>query len=156
MLASLDVLAVARRPEAVTLVAALRPDIDLRPLGQFLIAGDEDGKIVQLDGAAIRERLIAAMASPEIVGPELATLMGEASKAFKGLSRQGFDEKQKAGAGEGFVSGAQPLLEIRRQLGAFRHELGRTSLPGGGWEEQFAADWEIFRTQFLLLYGVAA
>ena len=158
LLASLEVLATARRPEAVILVAALRPDIDLRPLAKFLIAGDDDGKIVQLDSIAIRERLIAAMACPQTVGPELASLMGEANKALKSLSRQGFGEKETAlpSAGDGFASAAQPLIEIRRQLAAFRRKLRCMRLPRGDWEEQYEADSEIFRSQFLLLYGVAA
>lgn len=158
LLASLHMLAVARRLEAVTLVTTLRPDIDLRPLAKFLIAGDDDGKIVQLDGIAIRERLIAAMACPRTVGPELASLMGEASKAFKSLSRQGFGGAVAArpGTGEGFASGAQPLVEIRQQLTAFRQKLWRMKLPQGDWEEQFGADSKTFRKQFLLLYGVAA
>jgi hypothetical protein len=158
LLASLDVLAVARRPEAVALVTALRPDIDLRPLAKFLIAGNDDGRIVQLDNTVIRERLIAAMACPQTVGPELASLMGEASRAFRSLSRQGFSAQEAArpGAGDGFASGAPPLIEIRRQLTALRQKLRRMRLPQGDWEEQFGADSETFRKQFLLLYGVAA
>lgn len=158
LLASLDVLAVARRSEAVTLVAALRPDIDLRPLARFLIAGDDEGKIVQLDGIAFREGLIAAMACPQTVGPALASLMGEASKAFKSFSRRGFGEEETAqpGATEGFASGVEPLIEIRRQLTAFRQKLRRMGLPQGDWEEQFGVDSKTFRKQFLLLYGVAA
>lgn len=158
LLASLEALAFARRPEAVSLVAALRPHIDLRPLAQFLIAGDDDGKVVQLDSVAIRERLIAAMTCPQTVGPELASLMADAGKAFKSLSRQGFGEEEKArpGTGEGFACGVQPLVEIRRQLAAFRRKLRSMRLPRGDWEEQFEADSEIFRGQFRLLYGVAA
>ncbi len=158
LLASLDVLAVGRRPEAMTLVMALRPDIDLRPLAKFFIVEDDDGKIVQLDGIAIRERLMAAMADPQVVGDELASLMSEAGKAFKSLSRQGFGEEETArpGAGEGFACGAQQLIEIRRQLSAFRQKLRCMRLPEGDWEEQFGADSETFRKQFLLLYGVAA
>ncbi len=157
LLASLDALATARRPEAVTLVLALRPDIDLRPLATFLIAGAKDGKVVQLDGVAIRERFIAAMADPRVVGVELASLMREASKAFRSLSRQGFgtDEAARPGADDGFASGVEPMIEIRRQLRAFSHKLGRMRLPQGDWEEQFRADAEIFRGQFLSLYGVA-
>jgi hypothetical protein len=158
LLASLDVLALARRPEAVAVVTALRPDVDLRPLAKVLIAGDDDGKIVRLDGPAMRRGLVAALGCERTMGPELATLMGEASRAFKSLSRQGFNEADAAGpaAGEGFASGAQPLIEIRRQLIAFRRKLRRVSLPQGDWEEQFGEDWEIFRAQFRLLYGVAA
>jgi hypothetical protein len=142
----------------MTLVMALRPDIDLRPLAKFFIVEDDDGKIVQLDGIAIRERLLAAMADPQVVGDELASLMSEAGKAFKSLSRQGFGEEETArpGAGEGFACGAQQLIKIRRQLSAFRQKLRCMRLPEGDWEEQFGADSEIFRKQFLLLYGVAA
>lgn len=157
LLASLEVLAAARRPEAVSLVASMRPDIDLRPLATFLIDSDGDGKIVQLDSPAVRESLMAAMACPQTVGPELATLMGEAGKALKGFSRQGFGEAERArpDADEGFAVGAPPLLEIKRQLAAFRRKLGVTRLPLGGWEGQFEADREIFRDQFRVLYGVA-
>ncbi len=158
LLASLEVLAASRRPEAVALVASLRPDIDLKPLAKFLVAGEEDhGKVVQLDSPAVRERLMAAMSCPETVGPELSSLMVEAGKALKGLSRQGFDgaETTRQDAGEGFASGATPLLEVKRQLVAFRRKLGAIRLPRGGWEEQFEADRETFRDQFRVLYGVA-
>ena len=73
------------------------------------------------------------------------------------MSRQGFGgpETIRPDAGEGFASGAQPLLEIKRQLAAFRRKLGTMRLPRGGWEEQFEADREVFRDQFRVLYGVA-
>ncbi len=158
LLASLDVLAVARRPEAVSLIRALRQDIDLSPLGQILIGRDEDDKVVRLDGEGYRDRLIAALSDPQIVGPELAALMTEARKAFKGLSRQGFGqgETSRPEAGEAFATGVESLIEIRRRLTAFRQKLQQMSLPKGDWAGQFAADSDVFRKQFILLYGVAA
>ncbi len=157
LLASLEVLVAARRPEAVTLVASIRPDIDLRPLAKLLVAAGDSDNIVALDSPAVRERLIAAMARPETVGPELSTLMGEAGKSLKSLSRHGFGEAETArpGADEGFASAVSPLLDIREKLAAFRRKLNRISLPRGGWEEQFEADREIFCGQFRVLYGVA-
>ena len=155
LLASLHALTRARRPEVVVILRELRPDLDLQLLARVLAEPtSDDDKIVPMSKAAMAERLVAGLESPEVTGPGLAALMTESKLAFRSLSRRGFET---AGpdelAGEGFADGAQALIDIERHLNAFCRRLGGLRLPHGDWAMQFDADHETFHNQFHLLYG---
>lgn len=157
LLAALHALVRARRSEALTLVMELGPEIDLQPLAKVLVTSGADGKVVPLQGAAFRERLMDALEDPEASGPQLAALMAQAGKAFRSLTRQGFREADVARPDgiEGVAAGTQAVIGLKRHLEDFRQALRRTRLAAGDWERQFETDRETFRAQFVILYGEA-
>lgn len=161
LLASLHALARNRDRQAINLVMALRPDLDFSAVGELLKvepaggSGSGGGNVVVLRAAAFSDRFLASIEDAERVGPEIAGLMAEARKAFRGLSRQGFDDKSldDPQVAKGFTEGAPVLIEIGAQVSAFVDLLGRLTLPYGDWNRQFAADKIAFSKQFECLYG---
>lgn len=157
LLASLHALARNRNPETISLVMALRPKADFTVLREAFLEGDEepDDNVVYLRASTVSERFLAVIEDSEKVGGDVAGLMAEARKAFRGLSRQGFaeDTLEDPEIVEGFAKGARTLIDVGAQVSSFIDLLGRMSLPHGDWDQQFVADKSEFSKQFGILYG---
>jgi len=155
LLASLHALARNRNREAINLIMALRPKLDFKRLKDLLTVEAVDDKVILLRAASVSDRFLSMIEDAARVGPDIAALMGEARKAFRGLSRQGFEEA-KLGEAEierGFAVGARTLVEVGAQVAAFVDLLNRLALPYADWDRQFAADKTEFSRQFEILYG---
>lgn len=157
LLASLHALARNRRPETIELVMALQPKTDFTVLREAFLEGDEapDDNVVYLRASTVSERFLAVIEDADKVGPEVAGLMADARKAFRGLSRQGFAEETLSDPDivEGFATGARTLVDVGAQVSSFVDLLGRVTLPEDDWERQFVADKSEFSKQFGILYG---
>ncbi len=156
LLASLHALARDRNSEAISLVMALRPDMDFSPLAGLLDVGeDRGGNVVMLRAAPVADRFLTVIEDAGEVGPEISGLMAEARKAFGGLSRQGFsdDAVEDPDVIEGFVEGSRVLRDMSGHVGAFIERLDRLELPRSDWDVQFDTDKDTFAKQFKLLYG---
>jgi hypothetical protein len=156
LLASLHVLARNRKREAINLVLALRPDIDFSPLARlFDVSDHDDERVVVLRAASVSVQFLNVIEDAERVGPEIASLIAEARKAYRGLSRQGFgdDLADDADITEGFAQGAGTLLDMSGQVTAFVELLDRAALPEADWDAQFETDKRVFSDQFHVLYG---
>ncbi len=156
LLASFYVLLCARRWEALTIAIALRPDIDLRSLRSRLLPSDVPRNVVPLTGGELGERLLSTLEDSSIAGPAMASLMQKAKAAFRGLARQGFrdGEARTPEVLEAFVTGIEPLLELRRELAAHVGHLSALRLPETDWQSQFEQDRQTFNRQFFMIYGV--
>ncbi|MBF0375024.1 MAG: hypothetical protein HQL39_16605, partial [Alphaproteobacteria bacterium] len=148
LLASLHALLRARRPEALSLMMALGPNIDLRPLRALLPAEADGERVVALHSAALGERVLAQAEDAGVVGPELAALAAQARRAFRALSRQGFEDDAVEANADCFAAGAESLRALARTL-----ELLIARLDAGEWNQRFEADRALFGRQFELLYG---
>ena len=156
LLASLHALARNRNLAAINLVVTLRPQADFARLRDVLAVDQgSDGNVVMLRAASVAERFLEVVEDADQVGAEIAGLMNDARKAFRGISRQGFSDAEADAADiqEGFAEGAATLIDIGAQISAFVEFLGRVSLPRSDWEGQFAADKFDFSQQFEILYG---
>jgi hypothetical protein len=154
--ASLHALAGARNREAILLVLTLRPDIDFAPLAALLDINESGGdNVVMLRATAVSDHFLSVIEDADRVGPDIAGLMAEGRKAFRGLARQGFgnEDANDPIIVEGFVKGSRALKNMRGQVSAFLERLDQMALPCADWEGQFTADKERFAEQFLLLYG---
>ena len=156
LLASLHALARDRNRAAVSVMMALSPGLDFKPLEDVLEV-DRSGSdnVVMLRAEAVSDQFLAVVENPAIVGPQIAALMGRAQAAFNGLSRQGFssDIFDDPDAMQGFAAGSRALTDIAGQVGAFVERLDRLALPGSDWDGQFETDKDTFAKQFQLLYG---
>lgn len=148
LLAALHALLRCRRPEALALMVALGPRIDLQPLRALLPAEADGERVVALHSAALGERVLARIEDAGAVGPELAALALEARRAFRALSRQGFEDDAVEANADAFAAGAESLQAVARSLGML---LAR--LDAADWNERFEADRALFGRQFALLYG---
>ncbi len=156
LLACLHALARDRNGEAISLVMALRPDLDFAPLAELLgVQPERDDNVVVLRATSISDRFLAVIEDTDKVGPGISGLMAEARKAFGGLSRQGFsdDALEDAEVLQGFAQGARTLRDMSGQVSAFIERLERLRLPRSDWTDQFVADKDTFAKQFELLYG---
>ncbi|MBL6928908.1 MAG: hypothetical protein ISR44_07020 [Rhodospirillales bacterium] len=156
LLASLHALARNRNSAAVNLVVTLRPQADFTRLRDVLAVDESgEGNVVMLRAASVAERFLEVVEDADQVGTEIAGLMNDARKAFRGISRQGFSDSEADNADiqDGFADGAATLIDIGAQITAFVEFLGRVSLPHPDWEGQFAADKSDFSQQFEMLYG---
>jgi hypothetical protein len=155
-LASLHALTRARRPEAVIILRTLRPSVDLEPMLGALARPEPRGdSVVPFSPAAMAERLVADLEDPDIADGTLAEVMKEARQAYRSCARQGFEplDDMDHGDADRFLSGAEALSDLQKQVAGFCDRLDRIFLPRGGWTEQFAADREVFGEQFHLIYG---
>ena len=157
-LASLHILARNVRREAVNLVIALRPEIDfsaLRSILQIDEAEEQFDNVVRLHGSSVADRFVALAEDAERVGPEIAGLMADARKAFRGLSRAGFGDEvlDDPDIVEGHARATASLIDVAERLSAFIELLERITLPHGDWRRQFEADRAVFAGQFKILYG---
>lgn len=158
LLASLYLLARARRPEAFTVIMGVKPDLDLKRLAEVIpVDPDADGDVVYLDHGDIADRVFAVLEDEARVGPDLARLMTDARKAFRGLARQGFAETGEAvpELAEAHAQGVAALMTLDRLLRAYLRELERHGAGDGDWRRRFDTDRAVFSRQFDLIYGAA-
>lgn len=101
------------------------------------------------------DQFMDILSDPEHVGDDLATLMADTIKAFKGIARKGFtaQDVKDPETVQGFVQGSCVLLDLRAHLKAFIDHLAVMSLPHGDWQGQFDMDKQAFAQQFKKLYG---
>ena len=155
LLAGLFALISARRLEALTVLVAFRPEIDLRVLaGTFGLAAP-GGNVVSLDAHRIAGQTLEMLRRGEAPSPELAALTREAKGAYRAVSRKGFREQDLAEpeTAEAFASGLPALARLRDHLRRFLEAFRVNRPPSGSWPAQFAADRRIFQQKFFLLYG---
>lgn len=120
--------------------------------------GPQGGNVVALgaaDPAAHFERLCREPAAVD--GERLSAALDEAKRAFRGLARQGFEDDRVGTPAltAGFRLGVDVLQTIDRELGAYLATL-RQIENEGGLDRRFEHDREVFREQFMLIYGETA
>jgi hypothetical protein len=88
---------------------------------------------------------------------EMARLMADAAKAFRAITRKGFDEQGLGDESriEGFRLGAGALVAAAAQLEDYLAAAGRIARGGRNLEGWFDADRRAFSDKFCSLYGVA-
>jgi len=148
--AATHVLVRARRAEAVEAILALWPDLDLKPVADALSSGPVADNVVALHGGRVSERFVDLLEDASRVGPDLAAAVGEARRAFKGISRNGFRDddidKEDVIAAHAL---AFPVLDgIAQQVRAYLSRLDTVTLPAGGWEGLCEADRDRFAAHF--------
>ena len=117
-----------------------------------------EGNVVAIgatDPTALFERMCRE--SEAIDGARLAEALERAKRSFRGFARKGFEE-DAAGTPEiieGFRAGVVVLQSIERELGAYLATLGEVA-EGQGLGGRCERDRELFREQFLCIYGEAA
>ncbi|WP_281685087.1 hypothetical protein [Thalassobaculum salexigens] len=151
-LAALAVLVEADRAEAALEVLARLPAADLSGLRDRLPSEADGSNVIALRPGGV-VGMVAALADPKVVGPEVAGLIGDARKALRGVGRSGFgpEDRRSATAVNGMAAGA-PL--VRRLLVRLQHV--RTAAEGRLSDDTFAQDTVRFRTGFRALYGGTA
>ena len=156
LLACFHALVKARHAEAITVLIAVRPNMDLRPLADILgVNRDLGDNVVTLRADSVSDHFLVLLEDAERVGAELAQVMTDARQAFRSLARQGFaeDDINDSDIVDGHAAGVKALNEARNRLQAFLERLNATALPEADWVRQFAADKRVFARQFELLYG---
>ncbi|MDX1483427.1 MAG: hypothetical protein R3229_03000 [Alphaproteobacteria bacterium] len=154
--AAYHVLAKARHGDAISLMLALRPQIDLRPLAPALPAGERTGGTVVAIGAmALRDEFFAQAASLELECPELRAFVAAAADAHRNVSRKGFGERDARDPEivDGFAVGADALLQIKALVDRYQARLARLMPHSRDRDRQQLADQSRFFTQFRMLYG---
>jgi len=148
-LAALWSLHQARRPEAVTLALALAPDIDWGRLTPAADGDDEDSHaVVSLAAAAAFKQFYAADADAR--GDEIAALLADARRAWRGVNRAGFrDDANDAD----FDIMAAAAGDVLRLIGTVRRTLER-DLHGVDWPAFEAGDATAFAAMFAILYDL--
>ena len=78
----------------------------------------------------------------------------EIERAFKGISRRGFDDGalDSAEARDGFRAGSEALLAARDHLSTYVDRASGAARSCGGWSTLFDRDRNAFRTQFAQIY----
>lgn len=154
--AAFHALARGRRGEAIEVLLGLRPGIELGPLAPlFVTPGDGPSNVVPLTAPAIGARFLATVEEDAARCPELAAFVADAKRAFRRISRQGFDEAglDDSAVIDGFAAARDALFSIADRLQRFRRRLARRAPPAGDWECQFDADRVVFTEQFRVIYG---
>lgn len=152
LLAVLHVLATARRPEAIELALALRPEMDFGALSES--AADEpewqDSAVVSITAIRAADRFFERADTRSGGGDALGELMVEARKAFRGNARQGFTDDDIANTDilDCFADAVAPLLALRREIIAFV-----AATQDADWGQPYEEDREVFTRQFERLYG---
>ncbi len=152
--AACHVLARARHGEAITLLLALQPAIDLRPMAAALPAAASSGGHVTIGATALRDEFFAQAEAPADC-PELAGFMSRAAEAHRKIARKGFsaEDARRPGVVAGFAAGGEALLKVRDGLGAYLERLRQTIPGSAGPAARFAVDHDIFFSHFRTLYG---
>jgi hypothetical protein len=151
LLASLFSLVQARNEEAISLIVALKPDLDLSSFADVLQTEDETAdNVVMFNSASVSDRFMNMIDDTEKVGKDVVSLVADARKTFKGISRQGFDAESLSDKTvvAGFAVGVPILLGIRVHLNNFLRVLEKNE----NWSGQFDADRSVFTQQFQVLY----
>ena len=94
---------------------------------------------------------------PDIDSARSTEIFEEAARAFRRLTRKGFDEASLADENhvEGFRVGAGAVLEIAAQLESFLQSASRLDQACPGLAAKYDQDRSLFREQFAKLYGGA-
>lgn len=131
----------------------------LKAAGYVLLrhcAGPAGGNVVALRGDDPADLFGQAMTHEfDLSRADLEPPIDEARRTFRAISRKGFEEDglEDADTVEGFRQGAGALMAIDELLDSFLGLLGRFGGTDRDLEHRFDADREIFRRQFLRLYG---
>ncbi|MGJ3258149.1 MAG: hypothetical protein ACFE0S_00970 [Rhodospirillales bacterium] len=144
-LAALWPLFVAERPEAVDLALALAPDLDWGQLASG-VTEDSGENVVSLSRAGAIRKFFAA--EPNARGEELAALLAEARRAWRGVNRTGFRDGDDA-----LDVLADAVPDVLRLIAAVRRTLDR-DLGAVDWPAFEAADARVFAEMFGALYDL--
>ncbi|MDH3242218.1 MAG: hypothetical protein OEO83_16315 [Alphaproteobacteria bacterium] len=154
--AAYHVLAQARDGQAISILLALDPGLDLRPLAANLAGPQPAGlNVVAIGAEAAARELFAHAADGAPDCPDLERFASRAAAAHRGLSRKGFGANE-AGDPEiiaGFSAGAPALLQIRDCLGRFIAAIEALMPLARDRERRMLADRILFLNQFRILYG---
>ena len=133
-------------------VLARLPAADLSGLRDRLPSEADGSNVIALRPGGVAG-MVAALADPKVVGPEVAGLIGEARRALRGVGRSGFapEDRRSVTAVNGMAAGA-PL--VRRLL--VRLQNVRSAAEARLREDSFDQDAVRFRAGFRALYGGAA
>ena len=101
---------------------------------------------------------IPADALDDIDASDLDQAFAAARGAFREISRKGFDEEglDDSETVEGFRAGAGALMRLNEQIDAYLEVLEVLDQRDPDLDRRFAADRDVFRTQFSRLYGERA
>jgi hypothetical protein len=154
--AAYHVLARARDGQAISILLALEPSLDLRPLAASLAGPQTAGlNVVSMGAEAAARELFthAAQGAPDC--PDLREFAARAAAAHRAIARKGFaaDEARDPEIVAGFSSGAPALLQIRDTLGRFIAAAEALMPLPRDRERQMLTDRILFLTQFRILYG---
>lgn len=96
-----------------------------------------------------------SVSDPSIACAGVESLLDEARRAAKGISRQGFRSADLADPEvcEGYLTGVPLVAEVADRIAAFLETLSRLALPSGGWDAQFGEDKPVFIACFKAIYG---
>jgi hypothetical protein len=154
LLASLHRLLSSRNAAAVSIMMALRPNLDLTPFARFCENEEEtDDEIICLKPPASAERLWNILVANVAASPDLADLLKRAKDAAKRVNRKGFREEGDHGQTAAFAEAAEAMIAIRKILPRYTACIARQARELGGWDACYSADVRIFRTHFQTLYG---
>jgi hypothetical protein len=152
MLASLHVLIHVGRIESASIIMSLLPGLDLKELAEGMSEPDwGDSNVVSLHAETTASRFIQVLQRGAESNAELQELLSQALKAYKGNSRQGFQEKDLDSNDviNGFVIAVDALMSSEKELKSFLNH----SIENVDWSRQFKEDESIFKDQYRLLYG---
>ncbi|WPZ32197.1 hypothetical protein T8K17_13195 [Thalassobaculum sp. OXR-137] len=151
-LAALAVLVDADRAEAALEVLAWVPAADLSGLRDRLPSAEDGPNVVALRPGGVAG-MVAALADPTVVGPDVAGLIADARRALRGLARSGFapEDRRSGAAVDGMAAGAPLVRRLLVRLQTVRATAEKRIGDGG-----FARDADRFRDGFRALYGAAA
>jgi len=145
-LASLWSLHQAARPEALDLALELAPDIDWGRLAPMDGGDDIGGAVVSLAAVAALKQFYAA--GPDAKGDEVAALLADARRAWRGVNRAGF----RGGLDDADLDiMALAVKDAMRLIRAVRRTLDR-DLRGIDWPAFEAGDSAAFAAAFEALY----
>jgi hypothetical protein len=156
LLACLYCLVRLKNSEAISLILALRPGLDLSRFAENLeLRAGASGNVEMLSAPSVADHFIGLLEDAEYAGGELSSLVAAARKAYQGLSRQGFREEEidDPSVVDAMEVGASHLCairsDLRRLVGCFQD----TDPEGNGWRRAFETDCGQFYDQFLAIYG---
>ena len=120
----------AGRPEAVDLALALAPDIDWGQLARGM--EEEGGNVVSLGRVEALRQFFQVV--PDARGDEIAALLAESRRAWRGVNRAGFREED-----ESLDVMAEAIPDVLRLIAAVRRTLDRDLRPHD-WPSYEASD----------------
>jgi hypothetical protein len=154
--AAYHVLALARDGQAISILLALEPAVDLKPLAANLSGVRSAGQnVVSLGAEAAARELFTQGAAGAPDCPDLREFAARAAAAHRAIARKGFgaDEARDPDIVAGFASGTPALLQIRDTLGRFISAVEALMPLPRDRERRMLADRILFLTQFRILYG---
>lgn len=133
----------ARRPEAVDLALALAPDIDWGQLARSTADAETDNVVSLGRTEALRQFF---QVEPDARGDEIAALLAEARRAWRGVNRAGFREGD-----DSLDVMADAIPDVLRLITAVRRTLDRDLRPHD-WSSLETADARDFAEMLGKLY----